>query len=327
MNIIISFHSPSAEKTHLFGRRLGQCLPDRVIITFTGPLGAGKTTLIQGIVAAKSSDPVTSPTFVYHQRYQTGGRPIDHVDLYRLQSTPASLGQTGILDLLEDVPGWLLIEWPPITLKYPAEIPIIRIEASGQPEFMFQIQTEDPILAARIKKLLRSLKKSKQTLSCHCEAVGRGNLASRIIERRLLRYARNDCQKMFFNDHAIMTLLIQINGRTVIIGLAKDRTVLASLDATWQVGGGQSFPTLIQKLLTNQSTQLTAIHRVIISSNRASFTTIRTVLAFVNALAWSQPVELYEAPDSLASASIEQLITKPAQLKMLKGNTFFPRYQ
>ena len=149
----ISFKSHSVAETLLLGRKIGQCLPNKAIVTFSGPLGAGKTTLIQGIASTKTSDLVNSPTFVYHQRYQTTNLPIDHVDLYRLQTAPSSLGQTGILDLLEDVPGWLFIEWPLTKLPYPNDVPRVQIEASGQPEYSYKINTENTDLATKIKDL------------------------------------------------------------------------------------------------------------------------------------------------------------------------------
>ena len=53
------------------------------LILLNGPLGAGKTVLVQGIGAALGFNDVTSPTFVI-SRTHNGALPLIHVDVYRL---------------------------------------------------------------------------------------------------------------------------------------------------------------------------------------------------------------------------------------------------
>jgi tRNA threonylcarbamoyladenosine biosynthesis protein TsaE len=56
------------------------------VVVLEGPLGAGKTTLAQGIASGLGvTDPVTSPTFALVHEYQ-GRLPVFHMDLYRLGS-------------------------------------------------------------------------------------------------------------------------------------------------------------------------------------------------------------------------------------------------
>ena len=77
----------SADDTHAFGMRLGRLLRAGDLVVLTGGLGAGKTTLTQGIGAGLGvRGPVTSPTFVIARVHPStvGGPALVHVDAYRL---------------------------------------------------------------------------------------------------------------------------------------------------------------------------------------------------------------------------------------------------
>ena len=65
------------------GKRIGAQCKAGDLILLNGPLGAGKTALVQGIGAALGYDDVTSPTFVISRTYK-GKLPLVHVDVYRL---------------------------------------------------------------------------------------------------------------------------------------------------------------------------------------------------------------------------------------------------
>ena len=69
------------------GHMIGAGLQAGDLILLSGPLGAGKTALTQGIGAALGIDGVTSPTFVISRIHVAGakGIPLVHVDAYRLQ--------------------------------------------------------------------------------------------------------------------------------------------------------------------------------------------------------------------------------------------------
>lgn len=77
--------SRSEADTHALGTRLGALLPDGIVVALNGPLGAGKTRLVQAIAAARGIDPrdVVSPTYTLVQEYR-GTKPIFHFDAYRL---------------------------------------------------------------------------------------------------------------------------------------------------------------------------------------------------------------------------------------------------
>jgi tRNA threonylcarbamoyladenosine biosynthesis protein TsaE len=65
------------------GKTIGAQAKAGDLILLTGPLGAGKTLLVQGIGAALGFSDVTSPTFVISRTHQ-GPLPLIHVDVYRL---------------------------------------------------------------------------------------------------------------------------------------------------------------------------------------------------------------------------------------------------
>ena len=73
----------TAAEMHELGKRIGsQCVAGDVIL-LNGPLGAGKTVLVQGIGEALGISDVTSPTFVI-SRIHKAPLPLIHVDAYRL---------------------------------------------------------------------------------------------------------------------------------------------------------------------------------------------------------------------------------------------------
>ena len=65
------------------GKRIGGLAKAGDLILLNGPLGAGKTLLVQGIGAALGFTDVTSPTFVISRTHK-GPLPLIHVDVYRL---------------------------------------------------------------------------------------------------------------------------------------------------------------------------------------------------------------------------------------------------
>ena len=92
MNDVISIRLSNAEKMAFCGQSLARTLYQfPLTILCRGPLGAGKTTFIQGFAKVPGvKDSVTSPTFALEQRYRAaGGTPFTHIDLYRLTEAQA----------------------------------------------------------------------------------------------------------------------------------------------------------------------------------------------------------------------------------------------
>ena len=104
------FFSHSPEQTRRLGSRIGSLLNRGDLVCLRGDLGAGKTTLVQGIASGwESIDPVSSPTFVLINEYhRKSGEILYHMDAYRIETADEAID----LDLdrmLEE--GTLLVEW------------------------------------------------------------------------------------------------------------------------------------------------------------------------------------------------------------------------
>ncbi|MGE5236912.1 MAG: tRNA (adenosine(37)-N6)-threonylcarbamoyltransferase complex ATPase subunit type 1 TsaE [Acidobacteriota bacterium] len=104
--------------TEALGVELAGLLLPGDLVLLEGPLGAGKTTLVRGLVGALGGDPaeVCSPTFVLLESYAVAGGPIrrvHHADLYRLRGRPgAPLDEVGLGDALDDPDAVTAVEWP-----------------------------------------------------------------------------------------------------------------------------------------------------------------------------------------------------------------------
>lgn len=108
---------PTPEAMRALGGAIGAWLRPGDVLLLHGDLGAGKTTLAQGIAAALGvREAIQSPTFtlaVEHQGRLPGGEPvqINHLDLYRLTS-PDELESLGYEQYIDNDGAITLIEWP-----------------------------------------------------------------------------------------------------------------------------------------------------------------------------------------------------------------------
>lgn len=105
----IELETGSADETRDIGRALASLLRSRDTVVLTGDLGAGKTTLVQGIGQGLDvEDHVASPTFTLVREY-SGRLEVAHVDVYRLER------MQDVVDLAIDELGGpdrvLLVEW------------------------------------------------------------------------------------------------------------------------------------------------------------------------------------------------------------------------
>ena len=132
----VEYTTRSADETIALGRQLASRLRDVRMVILRGDLGAGKTTLVKGIVEglnAASQDDVTSPTFTLIHEYRGPDVTLYHVDLYRIE-TQRELYTLGLDELLADDDNLVLIEWgekfPRLMAECDAEIRIQRVGES-----------------------------------------------------------------------------------------------------------------------------------------------------------------------------------------------------
>ncbi len=92
---------------------------DARVWTFTGTLGAGKTTLVQEMLALLGQNgPAQSPTYTYVTTYLLpNNKVLYHFDLYRLSSYNQFI-QAGFDEYLYDESSLCFIEWPEIIFLY-----------------------------------------------------------------------------------------------------------------------------------------------------------------------------------------------------------------
>lgn len=118
------------EDTRAYGRRLAGLLPPAALLLLSGPLGAGKTCLVQGLAEALGvSEPVTSPTFALAQHYPG----LVHLDLYRLPGGGAADELFAQEEEAARELGWLLaVEWPERLRWPPRDAWSLRLEPAGE---------------------------------------------------------------------------------------------------------------------------------------------------------------------------------------------------
>lgn len=140
----VTVATASAEETEAVGARLAERLEPGDVVTVSGELGTGKTTLVRGACRALGvTVPVTSPTFTVGHRYE-GRVPVSHLDLFRFSGlAPAEWGD--LEPYFED--GVVFVEWPEAGLSElpPARISV-RIEHAGGDRRRIELAAEETAL-------------------------------------------------------------------------------------------------------------------------------------------------------------------------------------
>jgi tRNA threonylcarbamoyladenosine biosynthesis protein TsaE len=131
--------APDESATELLGRKLAELLPDGTVIALVGPLGAGKTRLVQAVAEASGIDrrSVASPTFVLVHEYR-GRRPIFHFDAYRVKDEDEFLALAPFEYF--DAGGLCFVEWADrVESCLPRDFLQIEIEPIGDRTRRFSI--------------------------------------------------------------------------------------------------------------------------------------------------------------------------------------------
>ena len=135
----LEFDLPDAKATKLLGAHIGSIVDDGLTVALEGPLGAGKTTLVQGIGSGLNvSEVINSPTFTTLNEYDSGRLPLYHLDLYRLRENPAELevrpgpGAAVVLAELAELASikcLLVIEWAEyLGSRLPADHLLVKLD-------------------------------------------------------------------------------------------------------------------------------------------------------------------------------------------------------
>ncbi len=102
------------KETLILGEKFSQRLNPQSIVLLQGPIGAGKTSFVQGIAKGLSiSEDITSPTFALSHHYNSGKIPLIHLDLYRIENI-SSAKEIFFSEEEEAIQNQavLVIEWP-----------------------------------------------------------------------------------------------------------------------------------------------------------------------------------------------------------------------
>ena len=115
-----------------FGKELAAGLGSSGLITLSGDLGTGKTTIARGVLRGLGHrGRVKSPTYTLVETYVCGNKSIYHFDFYRIQD-PIELELVGIPELLT-LPAIRLVEWPDLAGQFLPEADIsIHLEVAGE---------------------------------------------------------------------------------------------------------------------------------------------------------------------------------------------------
>jgi tRNA threonylcarbamoyladenosine biosynthesis protein TsaE len=153
---MFKFSAKDEHDTKRLGAAIAGILPPGSVVGLIGPLGAGKTRLVQAVATALGVAPgaVTSPTFVLVNEYAGGRMPVYHFDTYRLKNDDEfpNLGP----DEYFDGDGITFVEWADrVTKMLPDDRVEITILVISENERQFAIsgtsrQSEE--LAMRIEE-------------------------------------------------------------------------------------------------------------------------------------------------------------------------------
>ena len=139
MNKTLRLLSGSPAVTARLGKLIGEFGEPGDIVLLTGPLGAGKTCLVQGIAAGMGiSDIPASPTFMISREY-SGRLKLYHIDLYRLESREIS--ELGLDEYLYSG-GVSAVEWAEKDLElFCGDHLLIGISYSGEHERSIEMKS------------------------------------------------------------------------------------------------------------------------------------------------------------------------------------------
>lgn len=138
------------QETQALGEKMGRLAEINMVWTMSGDLGAGKTTLTQGIARGLDiTQTVSSPTFTILKIYQ-GRMPLYHFDAYRLEGTHQELG----FEEMIDGDGLTVIEWPEYMEDLEQAEPLrITLHRLGETERRLVLETNNEKYFAMLEEM------------------------------------------------------------------------------------------------------------------------------------------------------------------------------
>ena len=135
--------------------------PCRLLVGLEGPLGAGKTTWVRGMLEGLGHrGRVPSPTYTLLEHYALGDITVVHIDLYRLPEDRAAARQAfeleaiGVNDWLAQPDAWLLVEWPGRSEQLIGRCDVlVEFEITGATERRVSITPHSPIGTALLANI------------------------------------------------------------------------------------------------------------------------------------------------------------------------------
>jgi tRNA threonylcarbamoyladenosine biosynthesis protein TsaE len=152
--LTFEFTSHGLKETDRLGMMIAHAAQPGDVVSLEGPLGAGKTRLVQGIARGigAEGDQVTSPTFVILNEYRSGRLPLFHFDVYRLRDED-EFWQLGPEEYFAGE-GMSLLEWGDrVVPLLPPRTSRIAIEVTGDSERVYRVTGS---LAERLATKLES---------------------------------------------------------------------------------------------------------------------------------------------------------------------------
>jgi tRNA threonylcarbamoyladenosine biosynthesis protein TsaE len=103
----------SVEQTQKLGEEIASKLQLGDLVLLKGDLGAGKTTLVQGIAKGLNAErQPNSPSFAIATEYKMPNGIFRHIDLYRLDNPEIDIDTLGLPEMLTDEKAITVLEWP-----------------------------------------------------------------------------------------------------------------------------------------------------------------------------------------------------------------------
>jgi tRNA threonylcarbamoyladenosine biosynthesis protein TsaE len=154
---LFQFTSTTEHDTDSFGAALASAIAPGTVVALIGPLGAGKTRLVQAVATALGNPPgsVTSPTFVLVNEYTGGRTPVYHFDTYRLKDDDEFLNLGP--DEYFDSNAITFVEWADrVANLLPPERLEITIEPTGERERRITLRGTSPQMDQRLNSISAS---------------------------------------------------------------------------------------------------------------------------------------------------------------------------